>query len=175
MRISGFNQSYSPVAHRLGDTTLDLVQETDLLRKIPMLAKLEASKLKLLAFTSEILTFEDNDIVFHVGDDADCAFVIMEGAVDILTDTENGPIVELTLQQNQLFGELALLNGAPRNATLRAKGKIKVMRITADMFLKLLIENSAMALDVMRQLSNKLAKSHRRVEILQQELSRQAT
>ncbi len=154
---------------------MDLVQETDLLRKIPMLAKLEASKLKLLAFTSEILTFEDNDIVFHVGDDAYCAFVIMEGAVDMLTDTENGPIVELTLQQNQLFGELALLNGAPRNATLRAKGKIKVMRITADMFLKLLIENSAMALDVMRQLSNKLAKSHRRVEILQQELSRQAT
>ena len=154
---------------------MDLVQETDLLRKIPMLAKLEASKLKLLAFTSEILTFEDNDIVFHVGDAADCAFVIMEGAVDILTDTENGPIVELTLQQNQLFGELALLNGAPRNATLRAQGKIKIMKITADMFLTLLTENSAMALDVIRQISNKLAKSHRRVEILQQELSRQTT
>jgi CRP-like cAMP-binding protein len=138
-----------------------------------MLAKLEASKLKLLAFTSEILTFEDNDIVFHVGDTADCAFVIMEGAVDILTDTVNGPIVALTLQQNQLFGELALFNGVARNATLRAQGRIKVMRITADMFLKLLTENSAMALDVMRQLSDKLAKSHQRVEILQQELSRQ--
>jgi CRP/FNR family cyclic AMP-dependent transcriptional regulator len=154
---------------------LDLVQETDLLRKIPMLAKLDASKLKLLAFTSEILTFEDNDIIFHVGDAADCAFVIMEGAVDILTDTENGSIVELTLQQNQLFGELALLNGAPRNATLRAQGKIKIMRITADMFLTLLAENSAMALDVIRQISNKLAKSHQRVRILQQELSRQVT
>jgi CRP/FNR family cyclic AMP-dependent transcriptional regulator len=153
---------------------LDLVQETDLLRKIPMLAKLDASKLKLLAFTSEILTFEDNDIIFHVGDAADCAFVIMEGAVDILTDTENGPIVELTLQQNQLFGELALLNGVPRNATLRAQGKIKIMKITADMFLTLLAENSAMALDVMRQISDKLAKSHQRVKILQQEL-RQAT
>jgi CRP/FNR family cyclic AMP-dependent transcriptional regulator len=154
---------------------LDLVQETDLLRKIPMLAKLDASKLKLLAFTSEILTFEDNDIIFHVGDAADCAFVIMEGAVDILTDTENGPIVELTLQQNQLFGELALLNGVPRNATLRAQGKIKIMKITADMFLTLLTENSAMALDVIRQISNKLAKSHHRVRILQQELSRQTT
>jgi CRP/FNR family cyclic AMP-dependent transcriptional regulator len=175
MRISVFNQSYSPVAHRLGDKTLDLVQETDLLRKIPMFAKLDASKLKLLAFTSEILTFENNDIVFHVGDAADCAFVIMEGAVDILTDTENGPIVQLTLQQNQLFGELALLNGVPRNATLRAQGRIKIMRITADMFLTLLTENSAMALDVMRQLSDKLAKSHQRVRILQQELSRQAT
>ncbi len=154
---------------------MDLVQETDLLRKIPMFAKLDASKLKLLAFTSEILTFEDNDIVFHVGDSADCAFVIMEGAVDILTDTENGPIVELTLQQNQLFGELALLNDVPRNATLRAQGRIKIMRITSDMFLTLLAENSAMALDVMRQLSDKLAKSHQRVRVLQQELSRQAT
>jgi CRP-like cAMP-binding protein len=140
-----------------------------------MLAKLDASKLKLLAFTSEILTFENNDIIFHVGDAADCAFVIMEGAVDILTDTENGPIVELTLQQNQLFGELALLNGVPRNATLRAQGKIKIMKITADMFLTLLTENSAMALDVIRQISNKLAKSHHRVRILQQELSRQTT
>jgi len=140
-----------------------------------MLAKLDASKLKLLAFTSEILTFEDNDIVSHVGDAADCAFVIMECAVDILTDTENGSVVELTLQQNQLFGELALLNGVPRNATLRAQGKIKVMRITADMFLTLLTENSAMALDVIRQISNKLAKSHQRVRVLQQELSRQAT
>jgi CRP/FNR family cyclic AMP-dependent transcriptional regulator len=95
----------------------------------------------------------------------------MQGSIDILIDTENGPVVSQTLQQNQLFGELALLNNAPRNATLRAKGQIKVMRITADMFLKLLTENSEMALDVMRQLSNKLAKSHEHVEVLQQELS----
>ncbi len=154
---------------------MDLVQETDLLRKIPMFAKLDASKLKLLAFTSETLTFEDNDIVFHAGDTADSAFVIMEGVVDVLTDTENGPVVSLTLHQNQLFGELALFNSAPRNATLRAQGQIKVMRITADMFLKLLSENSAMALDVMRQLSDKLSKSHQHVEKLQHALSSQAS
>lgn len=153
---------------------MDLTQETDLLRKIPMFVKLDASKLKLLAFTSETLTFEDEDILFHAGDTADCAFVIMEGAVDILTDTENGPVVALSLQQNQLFGELALLNNAPRSATIRAQGQIKVMRITTDMFLKLLSENSDVALDVMRQLSDKLAKSHRHVEWLQQELRSQS-
>lgn len=161
------------VTHKPGGRTLDLVQETDLLRKIPMFAKLDSSKLKLLAFTSEILTFEDNDIVFHLGDTADSAFVIMQGAIDILMDTANGSVVSLTLKQNQLFGELALLNQAPRNATLRAQGQIKVMRITADMFLKLLTENSDMALDVMRQLSDKLAKSHERVEMLQQQLNNQ--
>ncbi len=68
-----------------------------------------------------------------------------------------------------------MLNGVPRNATLRAQGKIKIMKITADMFLTLLTENSALALDVIRQLSDKLAKSHQRVRILQQELSRQVT
>ncbi|MFT5658430.1 MAG: CRP/FNR family cyclic AMP-dependent transcriptional regulator [Gammaproteobacteria bacterium] len=149
---------------------MDLVQETDLLRKIPMFAKLDASKLKLLAFTSEMLTFEDSDILFQAGDTADCAYVIMDGCVDVLTETEAGTVVALTLRQNQLFGELALLNDEPRNATLRAQGQIKVMRITTDMFLKLLSENSDMALDVMRQLSYKLAKSHRQVERLQQEL-----
>lgn len=153
---------------------MDLVQETDLLRKIPMFAKLDASKLKLLAFTSEILTFEDKDILFQAGDSADSAYVIMEGAVDILTETDNGPIVALSLQQNQLFGELALLNNTPRSATIRAQGEIKVMRITTDMFLKLLSENSDIALDVMRQLSDKLAKSHHQVEMLQKELERQA-
>ena len=151
---------------------MDLVQETDLLRKIPMFAKLDASKLKLLAFTSELLTFDDKDILFHAGETADCAFVIMEGAVDILTETDNGPIVALSLQQNQLFGELALLNNSPRSATIRAQGQIKVMRITNDMFLKLLSENCDVALDVMRQLSDKLTKSHHHVEMLQQELER---
>jgi len=170
MRISNI---FFFVTHKPGGRTLDLVQETDLLRKIPMFAKLDSSKLKLLAFTSEILTFEDNDIVFHLGDTADSAFVIMQGAIDILMDTANGSVVSLTLKQNQLFGELALLNQAPRNATLRAQGQIKVMRITADMFLKLLTENSDMALDVMRQLSDKLAKSHERVEMLQQQLNNQ--
>ncbi len=153
---------------------LDLVQETDLLRKIPMFAKLDISRLKLLAFTSEMLTFEDGDILFHAGDTADCAYVIMEGAVDILTDTEKGTVIASTLEQNQLFGELALLNNAPRSATLRAQGQIKVMRITTDMFLKLLSENADMALDVMRQLSFKLARSHQHVESLQQALGSQA-
>lgn len=149
---------------------MDLVQETDLLRKIPMFAKLDISRLKLLAFTSEMLIFESGDILFHAGDTADCAYVIMEGTVDILTDTENGTVVASTLEQNQLFGELALLNSAPRSATLRAQGQIKVMRITTEMFLKLLSENADMALDVMRQLSYKLAKSHQHVESLQQAL-----
>jgi CRP-like cAMP-binding protein len=152
---------------------LDLVQETDLLRKIPMFAKLNASKLKLLAFTSEMVSYEDDEVIFYSGDVADSCYVIMEGNVDILTETSAGPVVAITLQQNQLFGEMALLNNVPRNSTLQANGKLQVMKISGEMFLRLLFENPELALDVMRQLSDKLAKSHHQVKELQQQLEQQ--
>jgi len=154
---------------------LDLVQETEMLRKIPMFAKLNASKLKLLAFTSEMVTFESDDIVFCAGDQADCAYVLVEGSVDVVTETDKGPVVAVTLHENQLCGEMALLSNAPRSATLKASGKVTAMKISAEMFLKLLSENSDLALDVMRQLSDKLAKSHHQVETLQYQLEQQSS
>ncbi len=153
---------------------MDLVQETELLRKIPMFEKLDASKLKLLAFTSEMVNYQNGDVLFNIGESADSAYVIMQGAVDITVDTDSGSIIASTLQRDQLFGEMALLNNAPRNATLKANGDLLVMKISADMFLKLISENSDMALDVMRQLSAKLAASHDMVSQLQRQLSGQS-
>lgn len=150
---------------------MDLAEETDLLRKIPMFAKMDTSRLKLLAFASELVNFEDGDIVFNYGDSADFAYVIMDGAVDIITETDAGPVVTVTLSQNQLIGELGLLNNTPRIATLVANGNLKAMKITGDMFFRLLRENSEVALDVIRMLSDKLTKSHHLVEALQRQLS----
>ena len=150
---------------------MDLVQETDLLRKIPMFAKLEVSKLKLLAFTSEMVNYQDGDTLFNIGDSADSAYVIMQGAVDVMVETDTGSVVASTLQRDQLFGEMALLNNVPRNATLKAHGDLLAMKITADMFLRLISENADMALDVMRQLSAKLARSHELVTRLQRQLT----
>ncbi len=152
---------------------MELAEETDLLRKIPMFSKMETSKLKLLAFASEIVNFDDGDIVFNSGDSADFAYVIMNGAVDIVTETDAGPRVVGTLSQNQLIGELGLLNNAPRNATLVSSGPLRVMKITGDMFFRMLRENSDVALDVIRMLSDKLSRSHAQVESLQKQLDQQ--
>ena len=139
-----------------------------------MFAKLAASKLKLLAFTSESVVYDDDEVIFYTGDLADNAYVIMDGRVDVLTETDTGPVVAITLEQNQLFGEMALLNNVPRNSTLKANGKLRVMKISGEMFLRLLCENSELALDVMRQLSAKLAKSHFHVKELQQQLQQES-
>ena len=152
---------------------MDLAEETDLLRKIPMFAKMETSKLKLLAFASEIVSFRDGDIVFNSGDSAEFAYVIMNGAVDVVTETDDGPMISVTLKQNQLIGELGLLNNTPRIATLVANGNLQAMKITAEMFFRILRENTEVALDVIRMLSDKLTQTHEQVEILQKQVHQQ--
>ena len=139
-----------------------------------MFAKMETSKLKLLAFASEIVLFQDGDIVFNSGDSADYAYVIMEGAVDIITETESGPVVSVTLSQNQLIGELGVLNNTPRIATLVANGNLRAMKITAEMFFRILRENTEVALDVIRMLSDKLTRTHAQVEEFQRQVHQQA-
>ena len=152
--------------------TLNLHEQAEHLRRVPMFSRLEPSKLKLLAFTSESLIFEDGEVLFHRGDAADCAYVIMEGAVDVLSDTDDGIVVATTLHANELFGELGVITNEARSATLRAKGTLQALRISDEMFLKLLADNADLALDVMRQLSLKLTRSHRQYEEASRELAR---
>ena len=58
-----------------------------------MFAKLAPSKLKLLAFTSELVTFEPGEQMFERGDEADSAFVIVVGEADILSASDQGAVV----------------------------------------------------------------------------------
>jgi len=135
-----------------------------------MFSSLEPSKLKLLAFTSEMLKYDDKEILFHIGDSADSAYVIMDGEVNVLIDIEDGTMDTLTLYKNQLIGEMALLNNAPRLATLVAKGPLTLLKITDKVFNTLLLENPDFAMDVMRQLTQKLALAHERIKSLESEL-----
>ena len=153
---------------------MDIQRETEALSKVPLFSKLEQSKLKLLAFTSELQTYEDGEVVFNEGEAADCAFVVLDGEADIFakTSTDSGEVVVGTLRSNQLLGELGVLTTSPRSATIRAKGRLMMLRIGSDMFLKLLAENPSVALDVMRQLSGKLVLAHRQYEELQDRMQR---
>ena len=185
MRLRAFAYPYPRIPHGHGamtqrhdttqedrnpEMTMDLATEAEMLRKVPMFSKLELSKLKLLAFTSELCTFEGGEVLFEAGDAPDSAYVIMGGAVEIVAETEAGPVVEGVLGTNELFGELGVLTSSPRSATIRAQGQLVALRITDEMFLKLLAENPEVALDVMRQLSEKLVRSHEQFVELQKRL-----
>jgi len=153
---------------------LVLQKEANMLHKVPMFAKLGPSKTKLLAFTSELLSYEDQEVLFRVGEAADDTYVVMEGAVEFYADTEHGEVAVGTLGVNELVGELGVITNSPRSATVRAKGATKALRVKGEFFLRLVTEHSDVSLDVMRQISEKLQRTHRYVAMLESKLQQDA-
>ena len=136
---------------------MSLQQEVDLLRKIPMFSKIEPAKLKLLAFTSERMSYADGDVLFRQGEAGDAAFVIITGEAEISIDTDKGPLVVAQLRDHDFVGEIAILCDVPRTATVTAKSSLEALRITKDLFFRLVKEFPEIAIEVMRELA------HRRV------------
>jgi CRP-like cAMP-binding protein len=144
-------------------------EAVQVLRSIPMFSKLDPSKLKLLAFASDYLTFDDGEVLFLQGEPADCAYLIDEGEVLICAGEKESELVVGTLGKHDLFGEMAIFRNSPRVATIRAKGPVKVMRIEGDMFLRMVTENPDTALGVMRMLSEKIARTTERFEAFEEQ------
>ena len=135
---------------------MSLNEEVELLRNIPMFAKLEPSKLKLLAFTSERITYEAEQLFFSQGDMGDAAYLIIEGEADVLVDTPSGELNVATLGRNDFVGEIAILCDVPRTASVQAVGKVVALRITKDLFFRLVEEFPQMAVELMRELAHRL-------------------
>ncbi len=135
---------------------MSLDEEVELLRKIPMFAKIEPSKLKLLAFTSERLSFDSDQDLFRQGDMGDSAYIIIDGEADVLIDTPGGPITVATRHRNDFVGEIAILCDIPRTATVRAKTKLTTLRISRELFFRMVTEFPQMAVEIMRELAHSL-------------------
>src|SRR5512145_696714 len=98
---------------------MSLDQEVALLRNIPLFAKIDPAKLKLLAFASERTMFAGGETLFRQGDAGDAAYIIIEGEAEVLVNTPDGPIAVATLGRNDFVGEIAILCDIPRTATVR--------------------------------------------------------
>ena len=132
---------------------MDVSEEADLLQKVPLFSGLSASERKLLAFTSQLQNFAAGEPLMHVGDISDCAYVILEGDVQVFAATSAGEFAVATLGPSMIVGEIGVLIDAPRTATVRAKGGVKALRISPDVFLRLASGKPDRALHVMRALS----------------------
>ena len=135
---------------------MSLNEEVDLLRKIPLFANLEPSKLKLLAFTSERITYDAGQILFHQGDMGDAAYIIVEGEAEVKVGTPNGDLTVATLKRNDFVGEIAILCDVPRTATVQAKSRVVTLRIAKELFFRLIAEFPQMSVEIMRELASRL-------------------
>jgi CRP/FNR family cyclic AMP-dependent transcriptional regulator len=145
-----------------------------MLGRVPMLAKLDPTRIKLLAFTGQLQRFAPGEYLMRVGDSSDCTFLILEGGVDAVVDSAKGEILLTRAGPNDMVGEMGVLMNVPRTAGVRANSDVRALRITAKMFLRLVSESPEVALDVMRTLAERVLLNSRQVERLHRELDQAA-
>src|SRR6202034_2855213 len=140
----------------IGRNKVSLQQEYELLRQVRFFSDIEPSKLKLLAFMSERVGFDDGKILCRQGDPGDAAYLIIDGEVDIVLEGPAGPITVATLGANEIVGDMAILTRAPRAATMRAKGRLVALRIAKDPFMRMVREFPNMAVSIMQELAHRV-------------------
>ena len=134
---------------------MSLNEEVELLRSIPLFAKIEPSKLKLLAFTSERLTFQEGQNVCQQGDIGDAAYLVVDGTADVVIEGPDGGKLTVQIARNAFVGEIAILCEVPRTATITATSRLDTLRISKDLFFRLVNEFPTMAVEIMRELARR--------------------
>jgi uncharacterized membrane protein len=131
--------------------------DSDLLAEVPFFQLLDADERASLASLLEHVKFPAGHALFNYGDPGDCLYVIRSGACEIFfkDDTGNRIVLE-TPGAGDVFGEISLLDGGPRTASVvvtQELDALKVDRADLDAFLRL---KPAAALDLLTATGKRL-------------------
>ncbi len=106
-----------------------------------------------------VRSFKQGEIIFREGDPATDLYVIKSGRVDIAT----GNRLLATLDDNGIFGEMALIDKTPRSATVTAATDVELVPVNEKQFLFLVSQTPFFALKVMRVLAGRLRVANKAV------------
>ena len=106
------------------------------IERIPTLRMLGRDALRILAIGAESRFVHKGEALFTAGEIADCGFVIQEGSFRL--ETKSKLAADITVGPGTLLGEMALIAEIKRPATATANEPSTVMRISRNLFLKML-------------------------------------
>ncbi|MEU3275694.1 Crp/Fnr family transcriptional regulator [Streptomyces antibioticus] len=110
--------------------------------------------------------YADQDVLMTAGAVGDAVYMLLDGLVLIVGETEDGEGSALAIRAaGEVVGELAVLDGSPRSATVRAAGPVVALRIAPASFIAFLHSHPAAQLQVLRSVARKLrSATQRRIE-----------
>jgi CRP/FNR family cyclic AMP-dependent transcriptional regulator len=100
----------------------------------------------------EAMSFAPGECVFKTGDRGDTMYIVIAGQVKI----QVGPTTVEIAGPGSIFGEMALIDNAPRSATVVAKTRCRLVTVDQGEFLYMVSEGPFFALEVMKVIADRL-------------------
>ncbi len=139
------------------DQTADAGAWTNVLAEVPLFAGLSKRQLRKVAATARIARFHDGRKITRTGEPGDVFYALLDGEVTV---TPRRGLPSVQLGAGSFFGEIALLDGGPRSATVAAKGPVVCLAINRTRFLKLLRTEPTITLAILEELARRLRAVH---------------
>lgn len=129
----------------------------------PMFEELEPNGVMEVIHIVEVKKFGPGDIIFREGDSGDAWYALYKGEVEVLKQSGNGENTIRTLEPGSCFGEIAVLDGLPRSASIRATKETVVLRMPQGELNDLLEKDHLVAYKLIKHMAILLASRQRSI------------
>ena len=137
------------------------------LSRVQIFSGLSAADLgRLLEIVSE-RTYRRDEVVFHAGDPGSTLFILKTGSVKIAICSSDGrEDILKVLYPGDFFGEMSILDGQHRSATVRAVEKSASLVITREQFVELIVDYPQIALNMLTMMCRRIRKTDEKIASL---------
>jgi len=138
-----------------------------LLAGVELFSELDDGELAKVADLAQLRSVPKDTTIFHAGDPADAVFVVASGKVKIaVTSTDGKEFILTVLGAGQVFGEMALLESAPRSASVITITACDLLVINRNDFQHLLNTSPSLSRKLLAILSRRLRRANSKMESL---------
>lgn len=118
------------------------------LLEYPIYRELAPEDIDVLSRIFEELKFKKGDVIFKEGMPGDALYILKKGMIKVYKETKKRKKLITILSAGEFFGEMALIDGSPRSATVIAGEESDVVKLTNENFNKLKNEYPNTALKI---------------------------
>ena len=137
---------------------------TTVLKSVPMFSGFSPDQLRALVTMIMRRSAPRGTAVLREGGPADCLYIVVSGRLKVLMGEADGKETILSIiGPGEFFGEMSLIDDNPRSATVIAIEACELLALTRRDFRKCLVENSNLAMAVMRVLVRRLREADRKI------------
>ena len=154
----GNKQVYATLDANAAMASLTTIEKMMLLRQVPIFAELAADDLEELAAVVEERRVDAGQAVFREGDPGDAVYLIVKGRVQVYVggDGDRPERVLSELGPGACIGEMAVLDMAPRSATVRALERTRTLRVPGEGFKRVMAERPEMSQAIVAELVKRM-------------------